>query len=115
MARVWDCLKEQAPASLSPLHTLLSEKSTKLSHCYTRTDRACVPGILLSALSCWEMLLFGVLEAGRVTLLRESQRKRMSFNPIPKSPSRAAVGNTMLDDTTGARENWVNVQASSAL
>lgn len=61
------------------------------------------------------MLLFGVLGAGQVTLLRESQRKQMSFNPIPKSPSSAAVGNMMLDDTTGARENWVNVQVSSAL
>lgn len=61
------------------------------------------------------MLLFGALGAGQVTLLRESQRKQMSFNPIPKSPSSAAVGNPMLGDTTGARENWVNVQVSSAV
>lgn len=62
------------------------------------------------------MLQFGVLGVGQVTLLRESQRKQMSFNPVPKSPSSAAVGNTTLGDTTtGARENWVNVQASSAV
>lgn len=44
-------------------------------------------------------LLFGALRAGQVTLLRERKRKRMSFNPIPKSPSSAVIRNTMLDDT----------------
>lgn len=102
MTDVWGCLNERVPGILSPLLTLhpsQPEQSAKLSFCHTRIDGNCVPELVLCMPGCCTVLPFGVLGAGRVTLPRESQRKWMPFNPIPKSPSSAVVRNTMLDDT----------------
>lgn len=58
-----------------------------------------VPGLVPCMPGCCVVLPIGALGVGQVTLLRDSQRKRMSFNPIPKHPSSAVVRNMMLDDT----------------